>query len=155
MVHHSHMRMDLQCLCFLFLAGSLGEIPALEAMLSNPDDIMVNVHQWRWSSHQPWPPLKSVLGTQFWSGAQYKKIRDHLLRPSQTVQLTPGGSVCDSGHLGQRTSTWGGAGCGGAATAGSRDSGVFPLLCWGVTVGMAGLEFPCAGFDCCPFPHRC
>ena len=85
------MRMDLLCLCFLFLAGSLGEISALEAMLSNPDDIKVNVHQWRWSSHQPWPPLKSVLGTQFWSGAQNKKIRDHLLRPAQTVQLTTGG----------------------------------------------------------------
>ena len=83
--------MVLQCLCFLSLAESLGEIPALEAMLINRNDIKVNVYQWKWSSQQPWPPLKAVLGTQLWSGPQYQEVRDRLLRPAPTVQLTTGG----------------------------------------------------------------
>ena len=79
-------------LCMLCsLTESLGEIPALEAMLHNLNDIKVNVYQWRWSSQSPWPPLKSVLATQLWSNKLYQDVRDRLLRPAPSVQLITGG----------------------------------------------------------------
>ena len=80
------------CLCVsCSLTVSLGEIPALEAMLHNRNDIKVNVYQWRWSSQSPWPPLKSVLATQLWSNKLYQDVRDRLLRPAPSVQLITGG----------------------------------------------------------------
>ena len=91
------MRMVIRlCEWFLWcllcsLTESLGEIPALEAMLHNRNDIKVNVYQWRWSSQSPWPPLKSVLATQLWSNKLYQDVRDRLLRPAPSVQLITGG----------------------------------------------------------------
>ena len=81
--------------CFFHVPSSetLGEIPALQSMLNNRTDIKVNVGSWKWSAASPWPPISTVKRTPLWSSDTYKDVRDRLLRPAPTVQLTTGGEL--------------------------------------------------------------
>ena len=77
---------------FLFASTeSLGEIPSLEAMLRSKADIKVTVGNWRWSATAPWPPVECIKRCGLWSHPMYQDIRDRLLRPAPTVNLTVGG----------------------------------------------------------------
>ena len=88
----SHMRViSLSCFFHVPSSETLGEIPALQSMLHNRTDIKVNVGSWKWSAASPWPPISTVKRTPLWSSDTYKDVRDRLLRPAPTVQLTTGG----------------------------------------------------------------
>lgn len=78
---------------FFLLAGSLAEVPSLEASLTSKDDCKVNLSgtRWRWTEHDPWPPLTAVMRTPIWSAERYAAVRLRLLSAIPSPEIVFGG----------------------------------------------------------------
>lgn len=64
----------------LRVAGSVGEVPALEATLTRRDDIKVSVGKWTWTESSPWPPIADIRSARIWKDECYAGLRERLQR---------------------------------------------------------------------------
>ena len=64
----------------------------LRKYLIRADDIAVNCANWRWTESEPFPPIKRVLETPFWSSTAYATLRQRLQQPAANPTVILGGS---------------------------------------------------------------
>ena len=70
------------------IAGTLKEVPALEAALQKPEHAYVPLAstRWKWRETEEYPPLATVLTTPMYKLEQYEPLRARLRQaaPAQT-----------------------------------------------------------------------
>ena len=75
----------------LLSAENLTEAGSLSRSLRNRTDIRPLLYGWTWSEASPWPPVKAVLKTAFWSDPMYEQMRERLVRAAPEVAVEEGG----------------------------------------------------------------
>jgi hypothetical protein len=65
-------------------------VQPLSTILRSRTDLKVPIGMWRWSRAHPYPPVESILKSNFWALPVYESARERLRRPAPVVELKPG-----------------------------------------------------------------
>ena len=74
------------------LTETPGEATAIARLLRVRSDVRPHLQGgWTWTPEAPYPPLKAVESSIFWTDPMYESVRDRLLRAAPQVNLSVGG----------------------------------------------------------------